>query len=155
MGSLPQTIRPENQEGKGNQQIAGQLPQQTQPTAVFRNAYPLQQPLPETQAHGSRHQIQPMQQSPSHIRGAGAMPYAAEREHHQGIEILAGQPFPVASQRDVYIVPEPGAEGDMPAPPELLNGGGKEGAAEILRQIDPQHGGNAPANIHTTGKIRV
>ena len=62
---------------------------------------------------------------------------------------------PVASQRDVKVIPEPGGEGNMPAAPEVRGIPGKIRETEILHQVNAQKLGGAPGDVGVTGKIAI
>ena len=62
---------------------------------------------------------------------------------------------PVAAERNINIIPEPGGQGNMPAAPEFLDGKGKIGAFEIRHQTNPEHPGAADGNVGVTRKITV
>ena len=53
------------------------------------------------------------------------------------------------------IVAHPGAQGNMPAAPEIAQGDGKVRTAEVGRQLDAEELGNAGHQIDAAGKIGV
>src|SRR5699024_5824159 len=60
-----------------------------------------------------------------------------------------------AAQGNIDVVPEPGAEGDMPAPPELGDAPGDIGVVEIDHKVKAQHGAQAPGHIGVAAEVDV
>ena len=67
------------------------------------------------------------------------MPDAGEHPHNEDVPVGFQQTFPVAAQGDIYIFPEPGAEGDVPAPPEFGDAPGDIGVVEVDFEFEAQH----------------
>ncbi len=67
-----------------------------------------------------QHEEQEIIKAPDHEVEVGPMPKTGQKPDNQGIAKTVAF---VAAQGDVDIVPEKGAEGDVPAPPEFRNGG--------------------------------
>ena len=63
-------------------------------------------------------------------------------------------PVPVI-ERDEDIIPQPGAEGNMPPAPEIAHRLGKIGAVEVFHQVDAQDAGGADGDIAVSRKIDV
>ena len=75
-------------------------------------------PLFDQQAKG-------IQKTPQNEVPRRAMPEAGEHPHYQGVKQPSCFADPVAAQRNIHIVTEPGAQANMPAAPEFGNGLGK------------------------------
>ena len=45
------------------------------------------------------------------------MPHTSQYEGDENIQVLPEDPFPVPTQGNIHIIPEPGTQGNMPAPP--------------------------------------
>ena len=75
------------------------------------------------------------------------MPEAAQQKDDKDIQDAPCRPFPVAAQRDIDIVREPGGEGDVPALPELLERGRKVGPTEIHHQLHSEEFRAAAGNF--------
>ena len=65
----------------------------------------------------------------------GPVPDPGEEPHHEEVEQMTSGADPVAPQGDVDVVPEPGGQGDVPAPPEVGDGDGQIGFVEILQEF--------------------
>ena len=85
----------------------------------------------------------------------GAVPEAGEEPNHKDVEEVADRLDPVAAQRDVNIVAEPGAKGDVPAAPEFGDAAGDVGVVEVLRELKAQHPPEADGHEGITGKVEV
>ena len=70
---------------------------------------------------------------------AGPVPEARERPDDEDIHALADLPAAVAAQGDVDVIPEPGGQGDVPAPPELGHALGDIGVIEVDAELEAQH----------------
>ena len=60
------------------------------------------------------------------------MPKPGTEKHDGLMEGRAPAPLAVAAQGDVQVVPEPAGQGDVPTPPEFLDGGADIGVVEIF-----------------------
>ena len=96
-----------------------------------------------------------MPQAPQHKGPVGPMPKACGEKDDEFIEIGAGRPLPVAPQGDVQIVPEPGAERDVPPPPELLDGLGGIGQVEVLQKPEAEHPAQADGHVAVSAEVEV
>ena len=96
-----------------------------------------------------------MPQAPQHKGPVGPMPKACGEKDDEFIEIGAGRSLPVAPQWDVQIVPEPGAEGDVPPPPELLDGLGGIGQVEVLQKPEAEHPAQADGHVAVTAEVEI
>ena len=56
------------------------------------------------------------------------------------MEPFSGLPFPAAAQRDIDIVLQPAAQGNVPSAPELFYAVGKIGTVEVIRKPDSEQG---------------
>ena len=83
------------------------------------------------------------------------MPQPGQPPYNDKVEDLTGQPAAVAAQRDVHILPEPGAQRDMPPPPVFGNAAGKIRVVEIFQEFKAQHPSQADGHIGVAGKIKV
>ena len=83
------------------------------------------------------------------------MPQTAEGEGEQHKQALPGRSPPVAPQRDVYILPKPAGQGDVPPLPKLGDRAGKIGPLEVGHQLYAHHSSTAPGNVGVTAEIAV
>ena len=70
------------------------------------------------------------------------MPNAADSKGDEQIQIFA-QATPAASaQGDINVVAQPSAEGNVPSPPEILDGGRKIRMEKVVGDLDAEQTGN-------------
>ena len=62
---------------------------------------------------------------------------------------------PVASQGDVYIFPEPGAQGNMPSSPEIRNTFGNVRIIEVPDKFKAQHFTKTYSHVRVTAEVKV
>ena len=80
------------------------------------------------------------------------MPKTGAEPNKEQTEILAR----LAEERHVQkVVAEEGAEGDVPALPELRNGGAGERMAEVFVKVEAKHAAEADGNIGITAEVKV
>ena len=60
-----------------------------------------------------------MEQSPYHEVQTGAMPHATEQKNDHGIQTFPEGTVPAATKRDINIVLQEAAKGNMPPSPEF------------------------------------
>ena len=96
-----------------------------------------------------------MPQAPQHKGPVGPVPKACGEKDDELVQIGAGRPLPVAPQGDVQIVPEPGAEGDVPPPPELLDGLGGVGQVEVLQKPEAEQPAQADGHVAVSAEVKV
>src|SRR4051812_44769961 len=82
------------------------------------------------------------------------MPKPAQGKGGQSVEGLAYGPAPAAAQRDVDVVANPGAQGDVPALPERGQVPCQVGPAEVLRQYDPVHPRKADCHVAVPTEVQ-
>src|SRR5690606_8838020 len=78
-------------------------------------------------------------QPPDDKTPTGAVPEPAEKEHEEQVCVRAKRALPVAAQRDVEIIAKPGAQADMPTPPELPDTLGNVGPLKIFQKLEAEH----------------
>lgn len=83
------------------------------------------------------------------------MPEAAHQEHHEDVVVPTPLHHPVASERDVEVIPEPGGEGDVPAAPKLLDGFREIGSAEVLHQVKAHHPSRPDGHVRVAREVAV
>lgn len=60
------------------------------------------------------------------------MPQTAGPKSNHQVKIFSEFSFPIATQRYIHIIAEPGGKTDVPAPPELRGAHRKIGSVEVL-----------------------
>lgn len=93
--------------------------------------------------------------APYDIVDAGAVPESAGQEGKNQIQAMPEGAFAAAAQGNIYIIPEPSGERNMPAAPELADAVRKVRAFKVLLQFDPEELGAADGNIRIPGKVAI
>lgn len=93
------------------------------------------------------------QEAPQDEVPSGPVPDAGnDKDDHDG----EGPGFgAAAAEGQVNVVAEPGAEGDMPAPPEFLGVAGDVGAGKVEGETDAQASGDSQSDEAVAGKVVV
>ena len=117
-----------------------------------RDGPPLDAPPQPQLFHNEQHaEVEPPQQEIP----ARAVPDAGGAPHHQQIEAQPGPGHPVAPHGDIHVLPEPGPQGYVPAPPELGDGARDIGVVEVPRKLKAQHPAQAHGHVGVAGEIEV
>ena len=85
------------------------------------------------------HKKHKIQQSPAYKGPVGAMPYTGQEPHDKYIPYMPSLTHPVSAKGYLDIVPEPGAECDMPSSPELCYGLGHIRKIEVFKEMEAEH----------------
>ncbi len=96
-----------------------------------------------------------MDGAPEDVGQTAAVPEAAHQKGEEEIQAAPPLRHPVAAERDVDIVPEPGGQGDMPAAPKFLDGKGEVWAFEVNRKLYAEKLCTADGNVRIPRKIAV
>src|SRR5439155_25995626 len=72
-----------------------------------------------------------VEQSPHDEVPARPVPQSAQREHDEEVRVASTRGDPVPPERDVKVVPKPGRQRDVPAPPEVGHARGKIWIVEV------------------------
>ena len=84
------------------------------------------------------------------------MPHPRQEPNHQQIEYQTDFAVDTATaQGEINIIPEPGAEGNMPATPKFRNRTGNIGIVEVGQEMEAEHSAQADCHIGITLKIKV
>lgn len=134
---LRKAFCPEKDPGKGNLE-KGQI-------TIF----------PSRWKKGTDHRINTMEQPPYHEVQTGAMPHATEQKNDHGIPAFPEGAAPVAAKRDINIVLQKAAKGNMPPSPEFRNGSSLIRRSKILRQVYSEDGSTANGDIGIACKITI
>ncbi len=97
----------------------------------------------------------PVETAPYDVGKGGAVPEAADQKGKQQIQKMAPLCNPIAAQRNVNVIPEPGGKRNMPPAPELFDGKGKIRAFEIRHETDAEQSGASDGNIGIPRKITI
>jgi hypothetical protein len=98
---------------------------------------------------------QTVQSAPNDKIPGGAMPEAAEQ--HRQHQVAPGEPFrtAISTERDVEIVPQPGAERNVPASPEIGNVRREVGKIEVDRELVAQQARARYGHVGVSAEIAV
>ena len=83
------------------------------------------------------------------------MPEAGQEPDDKDVEKLAALFDPVSAQRDVDVIAEPGAEGDVPPAPEFGDAFGDVGVIEVLREEKAQHPSQTDCHQRVAAEVKV
>src|ERR1700739_4661484 len=104
-------------------------------------------------AGGGEHQT--VEGPPNDKVQASAVPEAADKHGNKEIHVYAGDGNARTAKWDVYIVHQPGGEGDVPVPPEFRDVDLRIGPVEIFRDLDSEQPSRTDGYIRIGGKISV
>ena len=105
---------------------------------------------------GPRHHHQcPMIEAPKHVIPAGPVPQARNQERGQQVRLPLQRPDPVAPERDVDEVAEPGRQRDVPAAPEVGRAVRDVGVVEVQHQLEPEPPRRAARDVRVGREVGV
>lgn len=81
------------------------------------------------------------------------MPQTAQRHSKQRVERAQRRPVPATAERDVNVVPDPRAERDVPAPPEIADVARKIRPIEILGQPNAHHTSEPDRHVAVAAEV--
>lgn len=81
------------------------------------------------------------------------VPESAQREGDDQIAAAPKRAVAVAAERNVNVVPNPGAQRNVPARPEITQAGGRVGVIKIFRQTEPEHLGKTEGDVGVAAEI--
>src|SRR5207247_3270020 len=101
------------------------------------------------------HQIRAMQRAPEDERPARAMPQAAEEHGDHQVAVRPQLSAPVASQRDVEVIPQPARKRDVPARPELTEAAREVRAVEVDAEVESEDARQSDGDARVAGEVAV
>ena len=96
-----------------------------------------------------------MPQSPEDKRPACAVPQAGCEKYEKPVEPRPRLPLSVAAERNIQVVAEPAGQRNVPAAPELLDGGRSVRIIEVFAEMEAEHASETDGHIAVAGKIEV
>ena len=96
-----------------------------------------------------------VEETPGEEGPVGPMPEAAEDHRDHDVAHHLGLRAPVASERDVEVVPQPARQGDVPPAPEVLKVDGGVRPVEVDGELDPQQERKADGDVGVPGEVAV
>lgn len=101
------------------------------------------------------HKEDKVEQPPAEEGPVGTMPGTSERPDNEKIQNMPRGRNPVSAQRNIHIVPEPAAEGHVPATPEFCGTFRNVGIIEVFRKMESEHEAKADGHIGISGEIEI
>lgn len=99
--------------------------------------------------------IQPVKASPDDKGPGGSVPDAADEEGDHDVAVFADARASASAKRNVNVIAQPGAQRDMPAPPEAGNALCKIRCPEIGIQLQTKNSCSADRDGGVACKIRI
>ena len=96
-----------------------------------------------------------MPQSPEDERPARAVPQTGCEKYEKPVEPCPRIPLSVAAEWNIQIVAEPAGQRNVPAAPELLDGGRGVRIIEVFAEMEAEHASETDGHIAVAGKIEV
>ena len=93
--------------------------------------------------------------APEQEAPAGTVPDAGETPDRQKIQAEPAEAHPVAAQGNVYIIPEKGGQGNVPAAPEIPDGHCHIGIVEVLGVGEAADLTEAQGHVGIGGEIQI
>ena len=62
---------------------------------------------------------------------------------------------PIAAQRNVHVLPEPGTQGNVPSSPELRDAVGDVRIVEVFAELKAEHPSQADGHIRISAKVKI
>ena len=84
-----------------------------------------------------------------------AVPEPAEAHRHEQVRVAAALALPVAAERDVEVVAQPGRERHVPPAPELRRARRAVRPVEVPRQLDPEHPREPERHVGVRAEVEV
>ena len=84
-----------------------------------------------------------------------AVPESGQTPDDEDVADLLPCACAAAAKRDVNIIPEPGAERYMPAPPKFGGALRNERIIEVFREMEAKHHPKANCHVRIPGKVKV
>src|ERR1039457_5543728 len=94
-------------------------------------------------------------EAPQHEIPCGAVPQSAQHHRQHQVAVCLCLPEPVASQREIEIVPQPTGKTDVPSIPEVLGARGEIRQIEVQDQLETHELGDAASDVCISREITV
>ena len=96
-----------------------------------------------------------MERAPEDEGPGGTVPKARNEKDDKDVKKLTGLAASVSAEGNIEIVAEPGGKGDVPARPELLDGGCRLGVIEVFHKTNAHNSRAADGNIGVAGEVAI
>ena len=134
----PEALRPEIHPGEVHQDECNQRPVEPEPERIRIEAKEPYKTLPNRHEGLPDDLIEPVDAAPDHKMDARPVPETARQKDDHAVCIFPEFSLPAAAERYIEIIPEPGGERDVPAPPELRHRLRGVRRVEVLHQPDAE-----------------
>ena len=81
------------------------------------------------------------------------MPQTSDRHGQQQIAVSCERAAAIAAHRDVEVVADPARQGQVPAPPEVLDAARQIGVVEVFREMEAEHLADADGHRAVAGEV--
>ena len=150
-----QGIGPEQYPGKAGETEGDKDPEHFVSLVLIGNVKQGEKLFPGRLKQVGKDLVKSVEKAPCHKGEGGAVPKAADGEHNHNIESVPPFGTAAAPKGKVKVILKPAGQGNVPAPPEVLDGYGKVGTVEVLHQVKAQHFCGAPCNVGIGGEVTV
>lgn len=96
-----------------------------------------------------------MDSAPDEESPGGSVPQAAEEHGEDEVCVGAGRASSISAEGDVEVVSEPRGKGDVPAAPEVGDGGGSVGGIEVFCEDEPEHQSESDGHVGIAAEVEV
>ena len=81
------------------------------------------------------------------------MPQTSDRHGQQQVAVSCERAAAIAAHRDVKVVANPARQGQVPAPPKILDAVRQIGMVEVLWKMETEHLANANGHCAVAGEV--
>ena len=93
--------------------------------------------------------------TPQHEVPAGTVPQSGEGPHNQQVQNMSRHRDPIAAQRNVHVLPEPGTQGNVPSSPELRDAVGDVRIVEVFAELKTEHPSQADGHVRISAEVEI
>ena len=101
------------------------------------------------------HKQQGEEKPPEDKIPGSSMPESGEHPYSKNIEKPAGFANPVSTHGNIYIIPKPGSQGNVPSAPKFCNTGRNIRIIKIFCKMKTENFPKANSHITVTGKVKI
>src|SRR5665213_2766115 len=96
-----------------------------------------------------------MNSSPGYKGPVGSMPQTSQQHSGHQVQVCFRFSLPVSTKGDIKVIAQPGAETDVPAPPEVLKADRQIWLAEVHHKVESHELRAATCNVAVPAEIGV
>ena len=105
--------------------------------------------------HSLRDRHRSVQDAPEDIGPVRPVPEAGEEPNDKQVQNYPAGFDSRSAQREIYVVPEPGGERDMPSAPEFGQVIRDIGEVKVLQEVESKHASQTDRHIRVTVEIKI